>query len=72
MSQCQEYTKKSDIAIRACVEAGKFCHPSNISRSFGTTITIITVITQITTTITIAGYIRADLSFPLIDASFST
>lgn len=45
---------------------------SNISRRFGTTTVIITPITQTTTSIIIAGYIRADLSFQVIDATFST
>jgi hypothetical protein len=68
----QYQTKKSEIAIKSCVEAGNEADQENISKSFGTTITIITHITPITTTIIIAGYIRAHLSFPFIEATFST
>jgi len=45
---------------------------SNISKSFGTTKIIITMITPITTSIIIAGYIKAHFNFVIIDDIFST
>jgi len=53
------------------VEAGSACLLSKIFRSLGTTTVIITIITPITTTIIIAGYMSAALSFQEIEATFS-
>jgi hypothetical protein len=60
------------MAISNCVVHGRFPAHAKISNNFGTTIVIITIITQITTITIIAGYIRADFNFPFIEAIFST
>jgi len=67
----QKFTKKSDIAISAFVEPGRELLSSNISKSFGTILVIITNITPQTTTIIISGYIIADFNFHDILATFS-
>jgi 5-enolpyruvylshikimate-3-phosphate synthase len=72
MIRYQKFTNISEKNISVFVEAGSVDLSSNISSSFGTTMVIITKITPNTTTIIIAGYISADLSFHDTEATFST
>jgi hypothetical protein len=61
----------SDIHINSLVEVGRTDLSSNISRSLGTIIVIITATTPTTTTIINIGYIIADLIFQFKFSTFS-